>query len=544
MSNHCGAARFQAIIEKIISLLFMKNTITKISKYVKAHPKVDIAVLVIGLAVFLTIALINAPRASIWFDEAFSAYIIQFSYWDIARYTANDVHPPFYYWVLKSWALLFGSSDLALRSMSIFFGAGVITSAFFLTRKLFSRSIAWVALLLLVLSPMVIRYSDEARMYTLAALIIFIATYVLIRATQENKRRLWVVYGLLVALGMWTHYFTAFAWLAHWAWRVVTTRQKGDTGKVYWKKFFSKGWVLAYSIAAVVFLPWLVVMGYQLSVVQASGFWIGPVSVNSPSNYLTNFFYYLEYYQTQSWLAFLLIGIVALTIALLPKVYRKLSEKERSSFLLVSSLAWVPGILLFILSLPPLRPSFVERYLIPSIIAFSVFLAIVLVVGTRRWRPVFRALPIVIIAGMMIFGITNVYKFGNFNKNTNYHIFTKEIIEQIQQNGQPGQPIIAQTPWIYYEAVQYSTPEFPVYFLNDSTDYEFGSLDMLEFNERNKIVDLDAFERANPVVWFIGQNEFGEIGPYRDDWQRLQDVQIEDELTGRTIYRAAEFRVN
>lgn len=522
----------------------MKQTIRKILAFIKSHPKTDLIILGLGLAVFLAITLFNAPRASIWFDEAFSAYIIHFNYWDIARYTASDVHPPFYYWVLKSWTLIFGAGDVALRSLSIVLGAGVISTVFFLTRKLFSRSIAWVALLLLVLSPMAIRYSDEARMYTLAALIIFGATHVLLKATAENRRKLWVVYGLLVALGMWTHYFTAFAWLAHWVWRGVIVLKKSTSFKTFWKSFFTKNWVLAHAIAVVTFLPWLIVMGYQLTVVQASGFWIGPVGVTTPANYLTNFFYYLEYYQTQSWLAFLVISITILLVVLLPITYKRLTQKEQVSFLLVSALAWVPGVLLFIMSLPPLRPSFVERYLIPSIIMLSVFMAVILVVGTRRWRTWLRALPIAVVVGMMIFGITNVYKFGNFNKNTNYHIFTKEVIQQIHEKGQPGQPIIAQTPWMYYEAVQYATPEFPVYFLNDTTDYEYGSLAMLKDNDRNKIKDLAQFEKNNPVVWFIGQNEFGELGPYRDTWQRLQDIQVQDEITGRTIYRAAEFRVN
>lgn len=516
----------------------------KIIQYIKVHPKVDIAILALGLAVFLAITITNAPRASIWFDEAFSAYIAQFSYWDIARYTANDVHPPFYYWVLKTWTALFGSSDLALRSMSIFFGSGAIVAVFLLAKKLFSRSVAWVTLLLLVVSPMFIRYSDEARMYTLAALIVLLATYVLIKATQQKKRKQWVIYGLLVALGMWTHYFTAFAWLAHWVWRVTSTWEKGNKTKTFLKKFFTKDWIIAHIVAVGVYLPWLIVMGYQLSVVQSSGFWIGPVSVNTPANYLTNFFYYLEYYQTQSWLAFLLIAIVALIIILVPKVYRSLDASEKKSFLLVSALTWAPPVLLFLASLPPLRPSFVERYVIPAIISLSLFLAIVLVVGTRRWKTLFRALPILAVVGMMIFGITNVYKFGNFNKNTNYHIFTKEVIEAIHAKAKPGQSIVAESPWIFYEAIQYTTPEHPVYFLDESTDYYFGSLDMLEDNDQHKIKDLDAFEREHPTLWFIGQNEHGEIGPWRDDWKRIQDVQIEDELTGRTIYRAAEFNVS
>lgn len=522
----------------------MKNILKKTTHFIKAHPKVDLIALSVALALFISIALFNVTNASIWFDEAFSAYIAQFNFWDIARYTASDVHPPFYYWVLKSWTVLFGTTDLALRSLSIFFGAAVITITFFLTRRLFSRSIAWVSLLFLVFSPMLIRYSDEARMYTIAAFIVLVATYVLVKATEQKGRKLWVVYGLLVSLGMWTHYFTAFAWLAHWAWRATQTWRKGDTFKQVWKKFFSKDWVMAYAVAVGTFLPWLVVMGYQLVVVQSAGFWIGPVSVDTPANYLSNYFYYLEHYEAQGWLAFILVAIVVLLVVLLPRVYKSFTASEKRSFLLIASLAWTPPILLFLVSLPPLQPSFVERYLLPALIALSVFLAIIVVVGTRRWKAMYRAIPVAVIVGMMIFGITNVYYYGNFNKNTMYHILTKEVVQEVHRLGEPGQPIVSQTPWIFYEAIPYATDDFPVYFINESTEYVFGSLAMLEDNDRHKIKDFDAFAKEHPIIWYIGQNESGDIAPLRPHWVKLQSADMYDEITGKTIYRATQYRIS
>lgn len=522
----------------------MRKTYLAVKKYIKTHPKTDIWVLVIGLAIFAAIALANATRASIWFDEAFSAYIAQFSYWDILRYTANDVHPPVYYWALKTWSYLFGTTDLALRSLSIFFGAGVITAMFFLTRKLFGRAIAWTSLLFLILSPMLIRYSDEARMYTLAALIVVAATYVMLRAIETKSRKRWVGYGLLVALGMWTHYFTAFVWLAHWAWRATQTWRKGDGFKLWWRRFFTKDWVVAHVVAVATFFPWLVVMTLQLGGVQATGFWIGPVSIDTPANYLGNYFYYLEHYEVQGWLAFGMIALLGLVVILLPKVYKRLNSKEKRSFLLIASLSWVPPILLFLTSLPPLRPSFVERYLLPAIVFLSVFLAIVLIVGTRRWKALFRAIPIVIVVVMMIFGITKVFYYGNFNKNTMYHIFTKQVVEGIQSKAKPGEPIIAQTPWVFYEAIPYTTFENPIYYLEESLDGEYGSLTMLADQDRHKIKDLAAFEKEHPVIWYLGQNSEGDMNPPRAHWQKGQTVQITDEITGKTIFRAAEFRVN
>ncbi len=522
----------------------MKNFFKKTVSFIKAHPKFDIFILTLGLAVFLTVTFINAPRASIWFDEAFSLYIAQFNFWDIARYTASDVHPPMYYWFLKVWSNLFGTTELAYRSLSILLGAATITVSFFLTRKLFGRNISWVSLLFLIVSPMLIRYSDEARMYTLASLIVLSATYVLVKAEELKSRKLWVAYGVLVSLGMWTHYFTAFAWVAHLAWHGLQVWRKDSGAKAFLKRVFSKDWSIAYAVAVGLFLPWLPFMAVQLGTVQGGGFWIGPVSADTPTNYFSNIFYYLEHGQVIGWLALAMIAILTLLAVLLPRVYKSFSKPERNSFLLVSALAWLPPVTLFILSMPPLRPSFVERYLIPAVIFYTIFMAIVLVVGTRRWKPVLRALPILVVVGMMIFGITNVYKYGNFNKNTNFHIVTRQVVEEVKKKGEPGQPIVTQTPWIFYETVPYATAEHPVYFIDESTDYYFGSLAMLKDTDSHKIKDLEAFKKQNPVIWYMGQNEFGDIPAYQSSWDALQTVGVYDEITNKTVYRATQFRVN
>lgn len=524
--------------------LLMKKLVKTVSTYVKKHPKVDLLVLCLAIAAFLTITFINGPRASIWFDEAFSTYIAQFSFWDIARYTAADVHPPLYYWLLKIWSGLFGTTELAYRSLSILFGAATMTLTFFLTRKLFGRKVAWLSLVFLALSPMLIRYSDEARMYTLSALIVMSATYVMLRAEETKKRSLWVWYGVLVSLGMWTHYFTALAWIAHWAWHATQVWRKGMKPKEAWKKIFTREWVVTYLIAVGVFLPWLPFMALQLGIVQGGGFWIGPVGVDTPTNYLTNYFYYLEHDQTQGWLALGLLAVVVLVIALIPRTYRSLATKEKRSFLLVAALTWIPPVLLFLASLPPLRSSFVDRYLVPSLVALSIFLAIVFIKGTRNWKPFWRTLPVVLVAGMMIFGITNVYKYGNYNKNTNVHIMTREAVKAAQQASPPGTPIVAESPWIFYEAAAYSTREYPVYFIDENTEYFFGSLKMLQDNDRHKIKDLAAFEKEHPIIWYIGSSSDADIAPYSEDWKKIETVGAQDDITGKMFYKATAYKVS
>ncbi len=521
----------------------MKNLFRKKIEYLRAHPRVDIAYLLIGLAIFATITLLNVTHASIWFDEAFTAYISQFSFAEIARYTASDVHPPFYYWLVKLWSMMFGTSELAFRSMSILFGAGVITAAALLARRFFGRLVAGVTLLFLVLSPMLIRYSDEARMYTLAAFIILIATYVLVKANETSKRWQWVLYGLLVGLGMWTHYFTALAWLAHWGWRALVIRKNTKKPKLFWKKFFSKDFIIAHVVAIVVFLPWLPFMYTQLTGIQATGFWIGPMGIDSLANYFTNVFYYLEHNQVTGWWALLMWLVLGSLAVLSFRVYRSFDKTVKVQYLLICVLAFFPVIFLIIASLPPLQSSFVERYLLPAVIGFTVFMAVTIVVGTRRWKPLLRVGSVLLVAGMMIFGIYNVYFYSNYNKNSGTHILTRELVQKIDAEAKPGEPIVANSPWIFYEAVFYNTTNRPIYFIDQDTEYIYGSLDMLKDQSMHKISDIDAFTKEHPTVWYIGVSD-NVITSSRSNWQKVKDISVTSWVDGKTMYRGAEFTIN
>lgn len=516
----------------------MKRWFATVADYIRRHKKTDYIALGVSLTTFAAITLVNAPRASIWFDEAFSAYIAQFSFWDIARFTAGDVHPPFYYWLLKIWSDLFGTTELAYRSLSILFGLAAIVVAFFLMRKLFGRRVAGVSLLFLTVSPMLVRYSDEARMYTLSTLIVLGATYLLVKAMETKQRKYWLLYGVLVSLGMWTHYFTALAWLAHWVWWIALHKRPGNGPVATVRVALTKEWVQAYVFAVILFIPWLVFMVRQLVIVQAGGFWIGPVGVDTINNYFANVFYYLEHDQVKSWLALAMFVVLLAAALIAPKAYKALKAGEKRHYLLITSLAILSPLLLFLVSLPLPRSSFVERYLVPAAVAFSLFLAVTFVVGTRRWKMLWRVALVSLVVAMMVFGVTNVYKYGNFNKNSNTHILTRQVIESARAVSEPGVPIVANDPWIFYEAVAYETDEHKVYFVDESTEYKYGSLDMLKDTDLHKIKNLAEFEKNNKVFWYLANTNQAEVPAYKSSWKALKTVSITDSLTGQSQYKA------
>jgi mannosyltransferase len=522
----------------------MKKHLISIVHRTQSIPSIDWIVLAVGLALFGLLCAVTLSTSSIWFDEAFSVYLTHFNYIEIARYTATDVHPPFYYWVLKAWVDCFGSTEVAFRSLSVVFGMSAITFGFLLVKRLFGRRAAWLSLLLLVLSPMLIRYGQEARMYTLAATITLAATYVLTFAMQSNRRRTWVLYGLLVSLGMWTHYFTAVVWLAHWVWRAVVVRQTGVRGAAYAKAFFSKNWIIAHVIAVGLFLPWVPFMVIQLTTIQSTGFWIPPISADTLTNYLSNVLFYLQHDEVLGWFALVLMVVCTGLGVLGVKLYLSMNKVQRQNYLLIIAIAFIPVAILLLVSMPPLKSSFVERYLIPSAAGFAMFAGVTLALGMQMLRPLWRIIITGLVVACMIFGISNVYYYGNYNKNSNVKVTTGQLVKDIQAKAGEGEPIIANSPWVFYEAIFYTSDRNPVYFIDATTEYIYGSLDMLKYSDEHKIKDLTAFTNKNPIVWYIGNVGDNDIEPPVTTWKPLQDISVFDPIDKKDPYKGVQYLTN
>ncbi len=521
----------------------MRKTLRSSFHFLQTRPKADYIFVAVALLLFAGLALWNISGASIWFDEAFSAYLIRYNFIDIARYTATDVHPPFFYWLLKLWSMAFGTNELALRSMSVLFGVVAAAFGYLFTRRQFGRRAALLGLFILALSPLYVRYSQEARMYTLVAAIVMAASLVLVKAVETNNRKLWVLYGVLVSLGMWTHYFAALAWIAHWVWRYIVTRQTGVRGKQLRQKFFDKNWLIAHIVAVGLFIPWLPAMVTQLVVIQANGFWIPPIGIDSIGNYFGTLVYFLEHDHVTGWLAAGLMLMALLVTVLAVRSYRTGDQNFKKNYLLLFLLAAVPPILLFIASLPPLTSSFVERYLLPAALASAFFVGVTLAYGLKKVIAWKQLVIFIVIGAMSAYGISNMYFYGNYNKNSRTGIETKALVKDVIAKSAPGEPIITSTPWVFYEAMFYNTDEHPIYFIDAQVDYRYGSLDMLKNSDYHKIKDLSAFTKQHPVVWYIGYSE-GILTPPTTTWTRIDQTAITSHVDGKTVYMGNEYQTN
>lgn len=503
----------------------------------------DALVLFSGVTVYVLLASSTISKFSIWFDEAFGSYLIRFNFIDLTRYTANDVHPPLYYWVLKLWSMAFGDTETSIRSLSIFFAAITIIFAFILVLRSFGRKAAYLSLLLLILSPMFIRYGQEARMYTMLTTIVVVATYVLLYASETKKRSAWVTYGILIALGMLTQYFAALVWVAHLVWLYVARRKERILPGTSLKRTFDRGLITAYSVAIVLYCFWLPFFVMQFLTIQGHGFWIKPVSTATLPDFLTNVMLFSDSSGAQSWLAlgmYVLIGIFGYFVY---RLLRELRGTAYSAYLLLLCIVVVPPVLLLLLSMPPLRSAFVDRYLLASVVFLMLFMGTTLALSYKviGWRV--QAGILFVLVAMMSIGINNQSVTGNYNRSSGQSNNTRQLIEAVRAKDSATVPILTTTPWIFYEASIYDTPESPIYYVNETTQYKYGSLTALAENDMHKIRDLDAFDEQHKDIWVIGNIKDVAPKPLRGNWQERDVIVINDDVTKKPLFKAVRFSV-
>src|SRR5215469_11764749 len=125
---------------------------------------------IIGLAIVLRA--IHMGALSLWNDELFSRY-----YADLfgVKYLwttglARESSPPLYYMAIEGWMRLFGSSEVAMRSLSAVASVLTVPLVYAIGKELFDSRSALLAALVFALSPMQVAYAQEARTYALLSL--------------------------------------------------------------------------------------------------------------------------------------------------------------------------------------------------------------------------------------------------------------------------------------------------------------------------------------------------------------------------------------
>jgi uncharacterized membrane protein/O-antigen/teichoic acid export membrane protein len=151
------------------------------------------------------------PRG-LWLDEATSVFEARQGFGQmITTLRTTDVHPPLYFSVLWVTIRAIGDGPLAVRLPSIIAGTLVIPMLYVLGREAYDRRTGVVAAVAGSIAPIMVWYSQEARMYALLMLFAVIALWAQVRILRGGGGRLiWAIYAVASIAMVWTQYFGAF----------------------------------------------------------------------------------------------------------------------------------------------------------------------------------------------------------------------------------------------------------------------------------------------------------------------------------------------
>jgi len=163
--------------------------------------------LALVLALGCLLRLFRLTHQGLWFDEVFSVTVAgETDLFDLAHWMTLDVHPLLYYLCLHPFLRLLGDGPLGARSFSALCGCLTLIAMPWVACDLgLRRKGVLFATFLLSISPLLVYFSQEARMYALLALEALIAVTMLYVALNRDRWADWAVYLLATTASLYTH---------------------------------------------------------------------------------------------------------------------------------------------------------------------------------------------------------------------------------------------------------------------------------------------------------------------------------------------------
>lgn len=194
----------------------------------------------------------------LWIDEGLSVGISSFPFLEIPSILRFDGSPPLYYMLLHAWMEIFGRSEGATHVLSLVFALASIPVGLWAGWSLFGSRAGWICAGLFALNPFLTAYSHETRMYSLMVLLGLVATAAFVHAFVLDRRRFAIVFGVVLALMLYTHNWALFFVAASGATLLAVARRRGEQR---WS--IVRDGSLAFGAAILVWLPWVPTLVFQ-----------------------------------------------------------------------------------------------------------------------------------------------------------------------------------------------------------------------------------------------------------------------------------------
>jgi hypothetical protein len=137
-------------------------------------------------------------RAPLWLDETVSMFLIKGGW---AGIMSRQVWPdaPAYSCLLWLWTKVMGTGELMLRISSVLPMLAAVYLLYRAARELFDQDVAFIAAIVFCLHPIIIFAAIDIRPYAFAALVVNATILILVHLRHNNSNWLAALFGLLAA---------------------------------------------------------------------------------------------------------------------------------------------------------------------------------------------------------------------------------------------------------------------------------------------------------------------------------------------------------
>jgi len=333
---------------------------------------------VIGLA--FALRMIGLDGQSLWRDEVDAIRFARFPLPDLLHtFVAPGQNGPLYFLLLRPWLGLAGQSEFALRFLSALFGVAAVPLAFCLARELFSSlpqaerdGISFLAALLAAVSPYLVWYGQEGKMYSLVVALSLASLYGYLVALRRNRWYHWLAYLAATTAAFYVHLIAALLIPAQ---VLIFALGSWDHRARY------KPWLLSLTALTLPYLPLLAWQLPALRQVVDTGY-----RLFSPPEMLLSLLadYSLGVAPSVTiWAVAFFVVLLAAGLFLLARI--PTAGRRRTALWVLLCWLFVPLFAFFLLNLR--RPMFTTRYLIFILPAYLLLLAAGVAAVGRLWRP-------------------------------------------------------------------------------------------------------------------------------------------------------------
>lgn len=292
-----------------------------------------------------------------------------------------------YYLIVHMWFSVTGSSLFALRYLSVLFGIITLSAVWGLGRFWFgNRGGHWLCMLMAI-SPYLVWYAQDGKMYSLVLAISALSTLVLLKALKEEKWKYLIAFAFLTWIGWYIHIFYVLIAPVHLiAWIAYGHKDKDAPRRL----------LLLLLLLIFLYTPFLA--------------WEVPTWMSS---FTTGHQYYGLFEIISTQLFVFAIGFPSIIQAFIGSAYLflfifgliRIQNLQRHSLLLISYFI-LPTILVYLISLG--MPVYTDRYLIAVATPFYAICAFGLIQLQKRY---FRISGLVLL--MLLLSLSTIYTQAN-----------------------------------------------------------------------------------------------------------------------------------